>query len=82
LVAQLFEAARDPFALGARLEENARRRAIAQQWGEPLAARDDAPLFDAAVVVSDAELTLAFVQIQSYRIHGGWPPGVCLVARR
>jgi hypothetical protein len=35
-----------------------------------------------AALAGDQALTLAFVQIQSYRIHGGWPPGVCPVARR
>jgi len=40
----------------------------------------DPTLFHGAVVVADAELTLALVQIEPYRINGGWPPGVCLVA--
>ena len=39
-----------------------------------LACARQVPLLDSPVVKSDAELTLAFVQIQSYRCHG-WPPG-------
>src|SRR6185437_8025066 len=44
--------------------------------------RDHPTLLHAPVLVPDAELTLALVQIQPYRIHGGWPPGLCLVRNR
>jgi hypothetical protein len=38
----------------------------------------NASLVAGAVVVPDAQLALALVKIESYRIHGGWPPGGCL----
>jgi len=81
-VTEAFEMARDPFTLCACLEENAGRRTAAQHGGEAVTARHDAQFQNASVVLPDAELTLALVQIESYRIHGGWPPGLCLVARR
>jgi hypothetical protein len=43
--------------------------------GEPGAARYQAPLHELAVVGEDTELRLALVEIESYDIHGGWPPG-------
>jgi len=40
----------------------------------------DPALDEFAVGGEDAELALALVEIESYRIHGGWPPGWCLAA--
>src|SRR5689334_2006825 len=82
IVPELLEMPRDPLTLRARLDEHARRRAIPENRTEPLPARHDATLFHRSIIPPDAQLTLAFVEIESYRIHGGWPPGVCLVARR
>lgn len=72
----------DPLALGARLEENAGPCSSPQHGGEALTRGRDAALLDGSTVVANAELTLALVQIEPYRIHGGWPPGVCLVLGR
>jgi hypothetical protein len=49
LVAQPFQAPRDPFALGRGLEEDAGPRAVAQDLGEPLGRGADAPLDDLAL---------------------------------
>jgi hypothetical protein len=78
LVGEAFEVARDPLALGARLEKNTRGRAITEDCAEPVAARDDATLLDPAVLVCDAELALALVKIESYRSH--WLASRCLCA--
>src|SRR5207245_8578251 len=75
LVAERLQVSRDPLALRTRLEQDLRPRAIPQHRGEALATRDDPALGDGPVRVADAELALALVQIQSYDIHGGWPPG-------
>jgi hypothetical protein len=45
-------------------------------------ARHDAALRDGAVAGNDAHPALAFVQIASYRLHGGCPPRSCLVFGR
>ena len=66
---------RDPLALCTRLEQDLRPRPTPEHRGEALTARDDPALRDGPVRVAEAELTLALVQIQSYDIHGGWPPG-------
>lgn len=47
---------------------------LAEHRGEPLPAREDAAIEQFAVIGEKAELTLAFVAINSYAIHG-WPPG-------
>ena len=80
-VPQRLEVARHPLTLRGRLEQNARRRPIAEDRDEALARRGDTPLGHGAVRGEDAELTLALVEIDPYAIHG-WPPGLCLVARR
>jgi hypothetical protein len=51
-----------------------RARPASQHHGEPLPAGDDPALDHFAIVRQHAQLTLAFVQIKPYRIHGGWPP--------
>jgi hypothetical protein len=71
---QRLEMAGDPLALGRRLKENACRWSPAKDGGEPLATRDDATLDQFPVVGDDAQLALAFVEIDPYAIHG-WPPG-------
>jgi len=81
-VAQALEVARHLLALRAGLEEDLGARPRTQHRGEPLTTRDDACLDHESVLLADAELTLAFVEIESNRIHGGWPPGLCLVAGR
>jgi hypothetical protein len=45
---------------------------------EPLAGGRDAAPWQLAVAGEDAALALALVGIESYRIHGGWPPGCAL----
>ena len=50
------------------------QRALTEYRGEPLPACDDAALDELSVVRDDAQLALAFVQIDPYAIHG-WPPG-------
>ena len=66
---ECLEVPRHPFTFCCRLEQHARRRPLAQHRGESLATRHDATVRDRAVLGEDAELTLAFVQIESYRIH-------------
>jgi hypothetical protein len=61
LVPETLEVSGHPLALSARLEEDACRRKSAENRGEPLAARDDATLLDRAVLLGDAQLTLALV---------------------
>jgi hypothetical protein len=53
---------------------------MAEDGGEPLATRDDASLGHRTVIPQDAELTLAFVEIESYRIHWLASP-VCASSR-
>jgi hypothetical protein len=48
--------------------EQPRRGALAGEDREPVVR----------VGGEDAELTLARVEIESYRVHGGWPPGCAL----
>src|SRR6266566_7987982 len=74
-VAERLQVPRDPLALRARLEQDLRPRPTPEHRGEALAARDDPAFGDGPVLITEAELTLALVQIQSYDIHGGWPPG-------
>ena len=72
-MAQLFQVPRHPLALGRGLQQHARRGAAPQDGREPVPAGDD-PLFDQLPLRGeDAELALAFVHIESYSIHGGWP---------
>ena len=59
---------RHPCALGTGLQENPRPRSVSQYGGEPLPAGDDPLLRDGFIRVADAELALAFVQIEPYRI--------------
>lgn len=73
LVSECLETLRDPFALRTGLEQNPRRRAIPEYRGESLATGHDPLLRDAAVRREGAQLALAFVEIDSYHIHG-WPP--------
>jgi len=70
--------ARHPLALRRSLHERARTGSIAEHGGESFAARHKASLGRRAIFADDAQLALAFVKIDPYRIHGGWPPGVCL----
>jgi hypothetical protein len=67
---QRFQMTRHPLTLGARLQQDPRGRLSREQRREPLATRDDPALGDRPVSMADAELTLAFVQIEPYRIHG------------
>ena len=73
LMTQLLEVARDPFAFCAGLQKHARRPVVAEHLSEALPCGRDPALLEGAVLVSDAELTLEFVQIKTYREHG-WPP--------
>jgi hypothetical protein len=72
---------RHPLALGARLEQHRGRRERPEHGGEALAAGDDPLLPGGPVGGEDAELRLAFVQIQPYRIHGRLASVVCDVDR-
>ena len=67
-MARALEMPRDPLAFRTRLEENARRSAIAKHRREALATRHDALVGHGSVRSQDAELTLAFVQIHPYRV--------------
>ena len=69
LVPQPLQVLRHPLALGARLQQDAGPWPVPQHRREPLPARDDPPLRDGPILVADAELALAFVQIEPYRIH-------------
>ena len=82
LVPQRLEMRRDPLALRRGLTQNARRRPVAEHRAQSLAARRDPELLHRPLRPENAQLTLAFVQVEFYRIHGGWPPGLCLVGRR
>jgi hypothetical protein len=70
--------ARDPLALGRGLEQDAGPRAAPEHLGEPRARGCDAALDELAAGGEDAELALALVEIETYRIRGGWPPGCAL----
>src|SRR5687768_15560906 len=82
LVTEALEVARDPLALRARLEKNTRGRELPQDCAEPVAARDDAAFLDPAVLVSDAELALALVKIESYGSHRAGLPVACVPRSR
>jgi len=82
VMAKTLQMSCDPLALGARLEEDACARTSAEHRGESLARCRDALLRNGPIIVANAKLTLALVQIEPYRNHGGWSPGVCLVTRR
>src|SRR5258708_25518493 len=58
-----------PFALGRRLEQDVRRGPAPEHRGEPLPARHDPALHDLPGLRQHAQLTLALVQIEPYRIH-------------
>jgi hypothetical protein len=58
----------------------ARRRPIAEERGQSLPARDDPSLRHRAVLGQDTPLALAFVEIESYRIHWLATP-VCASSR-
>lgn len=79
---EAFEPPRDPLALRARLKGECALVGVHEHDSEWLSACADAPFIDSAVVVPNSQLTLAFAQIESYRINGGWPPGLCLVLGR
>src|SRR5437588_6989933 len=68
LVAERLQVSRDPLALRTRLEQDLRPPPIPQHRGEALAARDGPALGDGPVLITEAELSLALVQIQSYHI--------------
>ena len=80
-MAQRLEVARHPFALGTRLEQNPGAGPVSQHRGEPLPARDDAPLGDRTVLRLDRQLALAFVEIEPYRIHLAAGLPVCAPSR-
>ena len=69
-VAQRLQVPRDPLALRRGLEENARRRPVAEHRRESGPRRDDALFDEFSVRGQRAEPTLAFVEINPYRIHG------------
>lgn len=71
-----------PFTLRAGPEQNTGSRPISEHRSQALPRRRDAPFRHRAVFADDAQLALALVEIKPYRIHGGWPPRVCPVARR
>ena len=71
---------RHPLAFRRSLEEDPRRRPTPKDFRESCARRHEPPLDQFAVVGDDAELTLAFVKIQSYRIHGDWPSELVVAA--
>ncbi len=73
-MAERFEMAGDPLTLRRSLEQNARRRPLAQDGREPLATGHDAAFDQLTVRREDTQLALAFVQVDPYAIHG-WPPG-------
>ncbi len=81
LVAELFQVARDPFAFSTSPHKHARRPVIAEYLGEALSSGCDPALLEGAILVSDAQPTLEFVQIKTYREHG-WPPGICTPRER
>lgn len=73
---------RHPLALRTGFQEDPRGRPPSQYRREAFPRRRDAALLNGSIFLADAELTLALVQIEPYRIHGGWSPGVCLVLGR
>ena len=73
---------RHPFALGTRFHQHGAPEGDRQCGREPLATVHDPALADGAGLGEDAQLTLALLDIDSYHIDGGWPPGVCPAARR
>ena len=64
LVAQALQVPGHPFALRARLQEDPCTADSTQHGCESLSYRRDAPVLDPPVVITNAQLTLAFVQIQ------------------
>ena len=71
---------RNPLALGRRLKEHSPAGAAAENGREALAGRGDAPLNELAIGSEDAELALALVEIESYRIPRRLASRLCLAA--
>jgi hypothetical protein len=74
-MAKAFEMLRDPLAFSRCFNENPCLRQSTKHQRKPLAAGEDPSLNQGPIFSKNAELALAFVQIESYRIHNGWPPG-------
>src|SRR5215216_5499488 len=69
LVAESFEVAGDPLALRARLDQDARKRASAEQVIDMFAVGLDAALDELAVFGADADLTGNFTEIETDEVH-------------
>lgn len=70
LVAELLQAARHPFALRARLDQNLGPRSPAENRGKALALGANALLNDLAVCRHDADLALPLVYVDPDVVHG------------
>jgi hypothetical protein len=70
LVAESFEVAGDPLALRARLDQDASKRASAEQVIDMFAVGLDAALDELAVFGADADLAGDFPQIETDEVHG------------
>ena len=68
-MAEPLQAACDPLALGARLDQDAGRRAAAEQFGDVLTVGLDAPLDQFAVFGDDADLAGDFAEIESDEVR-------------
>ena len=75
LVAQRLDRLRHPFALGRRLEEHARGRAVREHGDEFLSRALDPPLDHLALRRQDADLTFPLMDIDANMLHG-WSPSL------
>src|SRR5437660_6880145 len=69
LVAESFEIARNPLALGARLNQDASGRAAAKQLRDVFAVGLDTALDDLAVFGDDTDLAGNFTEIETDEVH-------------
>ena len=72
-VAERLQATRHPFRLGHRLDQDARLWPLAELRGESLPIGPDPALYYLAGLRLDADLAIAFVQVDANMVHG-WPP--------
>jgi hypothetical protein len=68
-VPQPFEVTGDPLTPGARLDQDVRARAVAEQFGDVLVVGLDAPLDQFAVRGNDADLAGDLAEVEADEVH-------------